>query len=233
MERLVKSIVDDRPGISRGKPLPEDPYLLKQRLLGPEWFIHPDLVAGVLQRLHEAGALTPDVVWALLLKHAWQRLPDEPAVAREHAEDLVWQLTADPAATRWERVPKRVPLRGLRFVLRALTWPDQPKELRALGTAELTPEESAALTEHLRTRPEAEIWRAVDYRGSMLLSLLGLADAEALLEIARATFEAHYPERQDLAEILAAARKAGPQGVEKVLGMWPSEIVEAALGRNR
>ena len=55
---------------------------------------------------------------------------------------------------------------------------------------------------------------------------------DSLLRLARATFAGDIT-GQDLSAILAAAAEAGPDGVRKVLDMWPSEPISAALGLNR
>jgi hypothetical protein len=186
--------------------------------------VDPFLGYGVLGRSPSAEAVTsPPATCA-------------PAV-RNHMDEYVWRLTGPDSPVDWDQLPKAPPPRGLRFVLRALHWSGDDRVAAHLGGAELTDAERDELVGYLRGRPEQEQRRAFDLRrpagdAELLLPLLGLPGGESLLRLARASVTGDVV-RQDRSAILAAAAEAGPDGARRVLELYPSELVSAALGWNR
>ena len=164
----------------------------------------------------------------------------EPAACagavRPFFDELVWRLTATPDVA-WDAVPKVLTPRGLRFVLRALTWTGDRKVAEFLGAADLTGAEQEALIDHLRGRPGEEQQRAFAFRvqagdAEVILPLLGMADAADLLRLIVATSPSEVV-RVDRAAIVAAGEVAGTEAAERLLQMCPSELVSAAMGWNR
>lgn len=211
--------------------------------------------AGVVQALDAlaaAGALDTEVVEHAFLDDLYLgyailgRSPvdgsveGEPApcaqVVRPFFDELVWRLTATPDVA-WDAIPKVLTPRGLRFVLRALTWTGDRHVAAFLGAADLTEEEQKALIDNLRGRPTGEQQRTFALRvpagdAETILPLLGMTDATALLRLIHAT-SATQVVRVDQAAIVAAGDLAGPEAGRRLLEMCPNELVSAALGWNR
>jgi hypothetical protein len=158
-------------------------------------------------------------------------------IVQDVFDELLWRLTASDAPAEQARLPEVLVPRGLRFVRRALGWPEDHPAAARLGAATLTPEEQTDLTSCLRGRPAAERLRAFRLRlpagdAHALLPLLGLAGAGPLLALIQATSERDVV-RQNRAAILAATEQAGADGARRLLELCPSEVVSAALGWNR
>ncbi|MFL6075462.1 MAG: DUF4132 domain-containing protein [Mycobacteriales bacterium] len=212
-----------------------------------------DTIVRVLDALYSLGALDTELVEHALLTDSYLgyavagRSPIDGAVTgqpaaclgavRDGVDALIWQLTGAAEPVNRGALPLGLAPRGLRFVRRALEWPADREGTAVLGAADLTATERAELAGYLRDRPEEERLRAFRLRlpagdAWALLPVLGLAGAEPLFALVRAASTPH-PVRQDLAAILAAAERAGVDRARRLLELCPSELVEAALGRNR
>jgi hypothetical protein len=231
-----------------------DVRLLRLLVCGPVGDIRRESVVRVLDALYALGALDAEVVEHALLADRslgfaiLGRSPADNAVVSAPAacagvvhdvfDELLWRLTAPDGTAPWSQLPKVLVPRGLRFVRRALGWPDDHPAAGQLGAATLAPGERAALVADLRDRPMAEQLRAFRLRGPAgdawaLLPLLGLAGCEPLLTLVQGLSAAQDVVRQERAAILAAVAQAGPDGTRRLLELCPSELVCAALGWNR
>jgi len=231
-----------------------DARLLRLVVRSPIGGIHREAVVRVLDALHELGALDAEVVGHALLADRYLgfgvlgRSPlNNAAVSAPAAcagavhdafDELLWRLTAPDGPAQWTLLPQVLVPRGLRFVRRALGWPDAHPGAAQLGAATLTPAERAALVDELRDRPMAEQLRAFRLRlpagdAWALLPVLGLPGGETLLTLIQGLSAAEDMTRHDRAAILAAVEQAGPEGTRRLLELCPSELVSAALGWNR
>lgn len=250
---LNKPPSDYRDPIARLAVAASDIRLMRIVMLSPVGYLRRDTVIAVLDALAGAESLDAEVAEHALLRDvhlgAWllgrptpgmpmvQRAPAACAAAvQPYFDELVWRLTANPEAS-WDALPKGLTPRGLRFVLRALTWTGAEEIAAFLGAADLTAAEYDALVEYLRTRPTAEQQRAFILRrraegSEAILPLLGLADAAALLRVMQGISTTEVI-RLDRAAIVDAAAQAGPDACRRLLELCPSEPVGAALGLNR
>lgn len=229
-----------------------DLRLMRLIVLSPVGTVSRAGVVQALDTLDAAGALDAEVVEHAFLDDRYLgyailgRSPVDGSVKGEPAscaqavrpffDELVWRLTGTPGVA-WDAIPKALTPRGLRFVLRALTWTGDRHVAAFLGAADLTGDERDALTDHLRGRQAEEQERAFAFRvpagdAEAILPLLGMADATALLRLILAT-SATEVVRVDRAAIVVAGELAGPRAGRRLLGMCPSELISAALGWNR
>jgi len=232
-----------------------DTRLLRLLVTSPVGSMPRDAAVRALDALHALGALDAAVIEHALLDdpylgfavlgrapHGDREAAGVPAACaaavHDVFDDLLWRLTAPGGPAQWTRLPEVLVPRGLRFVLRALTWPPGHPAAARLGAATLTRQERADLAGHLSGRPRDEQERAFRLRlpagdAHVLLPLLGLAGGERLLALIQDGPDTLAAVRQDRAAILAAAEQAGPAGVRRLLELCPSELVAAALGLNR
>jgi hypothetical protein len=215
--------------------------------------ISREAVVRALDGLHALGALDTEVVEHALLTDLYLghgilgRSPMDNAVVATPAacadvvhdvfDELLWRLTEPGGPAQGTRLPQVLVPRGPRFVRRALGWPADHPAAAQLGAATLAPDERAALVEELGEHPMAERLRAFHLRlpagdAWALLPLLGLAGAEPLLILVQG-LSGWDVVRQDRAVILAAVEQAGIDGTRRLLELYPSELVSAALGWNR
>ncbi|WP_432973215.1 DUF4132 domain-containing protein [Dactylosporangium sp. CA-233914] len=204
-----------------------DARLLHLLLLGRFGAPRPPAVARALDALQALGELDESTVERTFAAypHLWKALEDAQAACRPFVRDVADELFWRGAT------PKHLRPRGLRFVRRAIV--GNPPHADVLGTADLTDAERAELVEWLATRPPTDVERAFELRSlagdaDALLPVRGLTQGLKLYLLCRDGTEPY-----DLAEIQAAAAEAGEQDTTRILGLCPSEAVEAALGRNR
>ncbi|MGW1059894.1 DUF4132 domain-containing protein [Micromonospora rubida] len=239
----------------------DDVRLLRLLVLTPLGRAGRETVVRILDALHVAGALDVEVIEKAFADDAYlgraigEGSPAEGATAsapaggavasasagcapavRDYFDALAWRLTS-PAEPDWDELPEVLVPRGLRFVLRALDRPHDRRMAQRFGPAGLTDDERSALVDHLRDRTAEQRRYAFELRlpagdAEVLLPVLGLPGAEPLLRLVLAT-AATEAGRQDRADILAAARRAGDDGARRLLGICPSEVISAALGWNR
>ena len=231
-----------------------DVRLLRLLVHTPVGGIGREEVVRVLGSLHALGSLDAEVVEHALLADRYLgfavlgRSPSGSAVVSGPAacagavhdvfDELLWRLTAPDGPARWTQLPEGLAPRGLRFVRRALGWPDDHPAAVRLGAATLTPGERATLVDELHDRPGPEQLRAFRLRlpagdAQALLPLLGLPGGEKLLTLIQGLSASEDVVRQDRTAILAAAEQAGTAGARRLLELCPSELVSAALGWNR
>lgn len=178
--------------------------------------------------------------------------PVEPlgcvAVLPDLINEVCWRRTRPVEDGGWGRdahLPRWFGTHGLRLVRRAVEWDGEVELLPGLdqvgwaagaqvklGTARLTEGELAELVEWLRGRSVEERRRAFRLRvpagdAAAVLPTLGLAEAVPLFRLLRMDYEIA---RYDRAAVLAAADRAGEDGVRRLLELCPDESVAAALG---
>ena len=231
-----------------------DVRMLRLLLLTPLGSIERDTAARVFDALHAHGALDAEVVEQALYADSYignavigrnprdGRISLPPAASEAAVRDLfdalIWRLTGPGLSVEWDALPKAMPLRGLRFVLRALRWEGDPRLAGYLGSAELTEEDRAGLVAHLADRPEQDRRRAFDMRlregdAWALLPLIGLDGAQRLMLLVQGMSTMDSTRRWDRSRILAAVAEAGEDGARRLLELRPSEAVSAAMGWNR
>jgi len=230
-----------------------DARLLRLVVRSPVGHLRRESAVRVLDRLLALDALDTEVAEHALLKDRYLgfgllgRSPVNNAIVAPPAacavamqavfDELLWRLTGPDAPAAETRLPEVLVPRGLRFVHRALGWPDAHPATARLGAATLTPDERAALVDELRDQPMAERLRVFRLRlpagdAQALLPLLGLAGGEQLLTMIQ-DLSASDVVRQDRAAILAVTGQFGTDGTRRLLELCPSELVSAALGWNR
>ncbi|MFI1995177.1 DUF4132 domain-containing protein [Actinoplanes sp. NPDC020271] len=200
------------------------------------------LLVRVLETLHEHGGLDGELI-DLAFQHdrhlgfAIFRRPRSPftEAVRDHLDEVVWQQVSAPGTPDPYELP--VPLRGLRFVRRAMEWSGEARIGQRLGTAEITDEERAALLELLRERPAEEqrrvqAWRLQAGDADFFVPLAGLESTAPLVRLIRA-MSGHEAVRHDRAALLAAIEQAGVDATRRLLRLEPNEMVAAVLGDNR
>lgn len=229
-----------------------DVAAMRSLVLSTAGVLLPPTLIQVLNALAAAGALDAEVVECAFRAHPalgydiLGRAAADGSVTRASAacadavrpffDELVWKLTSK-TEVNFDVVPRGLTLRGLRFVLRALSWSGDPRVADYLGAAELTAAERAALIDHLRTLPTIQQLRAFELRqpagdADTLLPPLELADAAALLRLIRATSTTEVV-RLDRDAIVEAVTRAGLQIAHRLLELLPNELISAAMGWNR
>lgn len=230
-----------------------DVRLLRLIVRSPVGYLKRESVVRALDSLLALGALDTEIVERALHKDLalgyglLGRSPVNNEVVAPPAacvvavqavfDELLWRLTGPDAPAAGTRLPRVLVPRGLRFVHRALGWPDDHPETARLGAAVLTPDERAALVDELRDQPMVERLRVFRLRlpagdAQALLPLLGLAGGEQLLTLIQDLAGSDVV-RQDRAAILAVVERFGTDGTRRLLELCPSELISAALGWNR
>lgn len=227
-----------------------DVAAMRVLVLTPLGRLNRSAVTRLLDALHAHDALDTELVEHAFTMDRWLGYaivgrdpaggpPGPPApcadAVRPYVEEMLWRMTS--AGVPDDDLPQVIVPRGLRFMLRGLDWTGEEKTARRLGAAELIESELAELVAHLAERPPEIRLRAFHLRrpagdAEALLPVLGLAPAAALLRVVD-LIEAGGVVRHDRESILAAAGAAGPDATARLLEQTPSELVSAALGRNR
>ena len=160
-----------------------DVRLLRLVVRSPVGHLRRESAVRVLDRLLALDALDTEVAEHALLKDRYLgfgllgRSPVNNAIVAPPAacavamqavfDELLWRLTGPDAPATGTRLPEVLVPRGLRFVHRALGWPDAHPVTRRLAAAALTPDERTALVAELRDQPMAErlrVFRAAPAR---------------------------------------------------------------------